>query len=121
MIEYRNEYITVPDYAKRCGITTRAAYDRVRARTVASLEVDGTVFINIEETPPVKRMNPHDKRLKRNTQHMGHTRLGEWKNVTRYAYEHRITAGVIFRQILTKKLDGLVIADNVYFKPAQMP
>jgi hypothetical protein len=120
MTEHRKEYITVPDYAKRCGITTRAAYDRVRARTVASLEVDGSVFINIEKTPPVKRMNPHDKRLKRNAQHFGHTQLAEWKNVTRYAYAQSVTAGVIFRLMLTGKIDGLVIADTVFFKPAQL-
>jgi hypothetical protein len=122
MIEYKNEYIAVPDYAKRCGITTRAAYDRVRARTVASLEVDSTIFINIDKSPMVKQMNPNQRRLKKNpVPPMEHLTWKQWKNVTRYAYAKGVTAGVIFRLMITGKIDGLVIADSVFFKPEQLP
>jgi len=121
MIEYRNEYITVPDYAKRCGITSRAAHQRVKKHLVAALEVDGFIFIPVAAAQPVRRINPHLTRNGKKMKGVTFMKMNEWHDVTRYAYAHKITAGVIFRLMITGKIDGLVIADHVFFKPSQLP
>jgi hypothetical protein len=120
MIEYKNEYVSVPDYAKRCGITNRSAYHRIRTRMVSAIELDGFIFVNIVLSPPVAHINPHLRRGRKIFKKAAYVKMDVWHDVTRYAYAHKITAGVIFRRIITEGLDAMVIAGNVFFKPSQL-
>lgn len=118
MIHKAEGYLGVADYAKLCGVSTRNIRDRIRAKSIRCVKIDNFYAINASLSPPVRRINPH--RLPRgkalSTVSFSFDGL---RQVGSFARGKHISAEVLFEAILTGKLDGYVIGDKVYVKPAE--
>jgi hypothetical protein len=109
-------YVSVDEYAKRCGKKRRAIMDRIKAKSLTAMKVDGYLVINIASHPPKTRINPHTKSSGGGV----HTAYKELRCVITWCWGKKKRCYPYLRAIINGKLDGWLIGDEVFAKGADL-
>ena len=115
-IHVLENYVTLEDYAKLCNISKRSVQNRIRAGTVRGTLIDGVYAVNTGTNPPVKFA--HHK-LKKTSG--GATQLhSELRAVVPWCNRKGIRSYPYLRAIITGKIDGWVMAEEVFARAADL-
>jgi hypothetical protein len=108
-IQVLEQYVSVEDYAKLCGISRRSVMNRIAVGSIHAIKVDGYYAVNIQASPPKKfvhKSEPHKAGA-----HHAHTQL---RVVTSWCHSKRIRAEKSLRAIINGTIDGWVIGGEVF-------
>ena len=57
-INVMENYVSVEEYARLCGKTRRTIMDRIKAKSISVIRVDGYYAVNTAASPPKHRIIP---------------------------------------------------------------
>jgi hypothetical protein len=104
------KYISIDEYAALCDISRKSVLHRIRAGSASAIRVDGIYAIDIQASPPRRFM--HHKWKKPGggvrTSHL------ELRAVISWCHGKGIRCYPYLRAILTGKMDGWIIAGEVF-------
>lgn len=115
-IHVMDQYVSIDHYAQLCGLSRRAIMDRIHARSISAMKVDGYLSIHLASHPPKKDLRGKVKDKRGGIYH-SHDELCcvvTWcnrKNIRSYPY---------LRAIITGKLTGYVIGEEVFANKVEM-
>jgi hypothetical protein len=111
-IHVLENYVSVEEYARLCGKKRRAIMDRIKAKGVSAIKVDGYYAIDIVASPPVIRNHP-SARITKGGVHVAHPEL---RCVIAWCWGKEIRCYPFLRAIINGKLEGWLIGDEVFAK-----
>ena len=109
-IHVMENYVSVEEYAKLCRKSRRAIMDRIKAKSISVMKVDGYYAINIIASPPLSRVNPHKIKAGGGT-HVSHHEL---RCVITWCWGKEIRCYPFLRAIINGKLEAWLIGDEVF-------
>lgn len=119
MIILKN-FLSVAEYAQRCGVPTRTIHYRVKKRTVSSIKLCGYSFIDVEKSHPEKRADYRGKHLLQKASLPPEVAALNLITVKQYARSKKMRADRIYDSIITGKLQAIVIGDTVFVDKAEV-
>ena len=111
-IHVMENYVSVEEYARLCGKSKRTIMERIKAKSISVLKVDGYHAINIISNPPLNHVNPH-KVKPGGGAHVSHPEL---RCVVTWCRGKKIRCYPFLRAIINGKLEGWLIGDEVFAK-----
>lgn len=120
--------VSVKQYAELCGIQNIAVYRRIKKRIITAITIGGVQFIDVEKHPPIKR-NPYRQRspghpystvsaVDENARTIGMALLVTAKQ---YARKAGVRPGSIYRKIVLKQIEAVVIGDVIFIDEEKYP
>lgn len=114
MIHTAENFYSVEDYARLCGVSARNIRDRIKAGSIAFLKVDKHYAIDAAQSPPLKSINPHWRKNKKNIIRRIPFLLNDLREVYSFCRGQHFSDNIIYKAILTNKIDGYVLGDSVF-------
>lgn len=111
-IHVMENYVSVEEYAKICGKQRRVIMDRIKAKAISAIKVDGYLAVNKVSNPPRSFIHASKKPMGGGA-HVSHKEL---RCVTTWCHGKGIRSYPYLRAIITGKLDGVVIGEEVFAK-----
>ncbi len=111
-IHVMENYVSVEEYARLCGRTRRTIMDRIKAKGLSAMKVDGYYAINTLANPPIKTNIPSAQKTKGGA-HVAHPEL---RCVITWCWGKQIRCYPFLRAIINGKLEGWLIGDEVFAK-----
>ncbi len=102
------------DYVRLSKININTARNRILKKRIASLKIDGKVFIDINQSPPGQRFKPGHKYPSPQAvfpEDIDHKQL---VNVCSFAYKQKCTTGFFYRSILNDEIICIIIQKQVF-------
>ena len=53
----KQKFVSLKDYAAMNGVSLQTVYNRIEGKAIKPIKVNGTMFIDIEVYPTIKRQN----------------------------------------------------------------
>jgi hypothetical protein len=111
-LQVLENYVSVDEYARRCGKKRRAIMDRIKAKSIPAIKVDGYYAINVVAHPPQRRVNPY-KVTPGGGAHVAHQDL---RCIVTWCRGKNIRCYPFLRAVINGQLDGWLIGDEVFAK-----
>jgi hypothetical protein len=109
-------YVSVGDYALKCGIGRKSVLNRIKAGTISAIKVDGILAINIQANPP-RRFIHHTWKKGAGGIHRPHPEL---RAVISWCNSKDIRCYPYLRAIITGKIEAWVIAGEVFARASDL-
>lgn len=109
-IHIMENFVSIEDYGRLCGKKRRAIMDRIKAKSISAIKVDGYIAINTVTNPPKMRVY-HSKIKPGGGVHVVHTEL---RCVITWCWGKKIRPYPFLRAIINGKLNGTLIGDEVF-------
>jgi len=113
-------FVSVKEYARLCGVPTRTIHYRVKKRTVSAIKLCGYSFIDVEKSPPEKRANYRQKQLLQKASLPPEVVAMNLITVKEYAKRKKMRADRIYDSIINGKLEAIVIGETVFVDKAEV-
>lgn len=109
------EYMNRAEYTKAAGISDNTARNRIKARIVSYLEIDGVCVINTERSPLKMRFHSGSPEVGHPIlEGVGIGALRELRSVRTYARGKKRRAETFLTAILSGKIKGVVVGTEVF-------
>lgn len=89
-------------------------FHRVKKRNVSAITVNGHHFIDIQKSPPKKRVNYHKKSEVQPASVPADINLKDLVTVKKYARGKEMRCDSIFERIILGKLGAVIIGDTIF-------
>ena len=111
IIKVENFY-TPLQYTKLGGLSINTAMNRIKANLVSHIKIDGKYFIYVKNISPSK--NRKGRIQKDSYLFPQEVSISRLRNVSSYCKSKTIAPDSYYKAILSGKIFGLVIADDVF-------
>lgn len=115
-IHVMGNFVPVDEYAAMCEVTRRTILNRIKSKTISAMKVDGFLAVNTVANPPRKFLH-HKWGRKGGGKHVQHEEL---RAVIPWCWRKEIRCYPFLRAIITGKIDGWVIAGEVFAKASDL-
>lgn len=115
-IHVMENYVSVEEYAKLCGIKRRTVMDRIKSKNISAIKVDGYYAVDKKENPP----RSYQHHAWRNPTGGAHVMHDELRCVVTWCHGKEIRSYPYLRAIINGKIDGWVIGDEVFAKATDL-
>ena len=115
-IHVMENYVSVEEYAKLCGISRRSVMNRVKAETISAFIIDGICGVDKVASPPKKFF--HHKWKKPGGG--GHHVYADLRAVIPWCNGKSIRCYPYLRAIINGTIDGWVMAGEVFAKASDL-
>ncbi|MES2621214.1 MAG: hypothetical protein V4615_10210 [Bacteroidota bacterium] len=109
-------YVSIDEYAALCGISRRSVLNRIRAATISAIKVDEIYAVNTQTSPPRSYINHAWKKPGGGAHHS----YPDLKAVIPWCNRKDMRCYPYLRAIIAGKMDGWVIAGEVFAKAADL-
>ena len=109
-IHVMENFVSVEEYARLCGVPRRTVMDRIKARNLSAVKIDGYHAVNTVANPPLKDMRGKPKSLSGGA----HTPGGDLRAVVSWCSGKGIRSYPYLRAIILGKIDAWVYGQEVF-------
>lgn len=109
-IHVLENYVTVEEYARLCGVKRRTVMDRIKSELISAIKVDGYYAINTVNNPPREYIHRSWKKPGGGA-HVSHS---DWRCVVSWCNGKKMRCYPFLRAIITGNMEGLIIGDEVF-------
>jgi hypothetical protein len=119
VIHKAEDYVSVEEYARLCGVSVRNIRDRIRAKSISFIKVDIFYAVNVRLSPPQKAINTQWRILGKKTPYATlNFPVNSLKEIGTLCRGKHFSEGIIYEAVLINKLDGYIIGDKVFVNAA---
>lgn len=118
-IIYIRNLVSVEKYARLCGVSSRTIHARIRNKRVCAARFGGYSFIDVEKSPPARRVNWHKQRQPGSPGLVAGIDYRSLITPERFAVNRKMRADRIYRAVLTGKLKAVIAAEVVFVNKQQ--
>ncbi len=115
-IHVMENYVSVEEYAKLCGIKRRTVMDRIKSKNISAIKVDGYYAVDKKENPP----RSYQHHAWRNPTGGAYVRHHELRCVITWCCGKSIRCYPYLRAIINGQIEGWVIGDEVFAKASDL-
>lgn len=114
MMRRLENFVSAKEYARLCGVPVSTIFHRVKNKNVSAITVNKYHFIDIEKSPPQKRVNYYKKSEVQPASVPADINLKDLVSVKKYARRKRMRCDTIFERIILGKLATVIIGDSIF-------
>ncbi len=113
-ILYLRNLVSIEKYARLCGVTSRTIHARIRNKRVSAAHFGGYSFIDVEKSPPARRVNWHKQRYRGPAGLVAGIDYRSLVTPERLADSRKMCTSRIYRAILTGRLKAVIAGEVVF-------
>ena len=107
-------FLSVKEYAKQCGVQNRAIHERIKYKTVASINVNGIDFIDSQQSPPTNMADYRNKSNLHSPILPDDMDVSNLFWVKHYAKREKISPSFLYEQLILGHYKGMIIGDKIF-------
>lgn len=113
-------FLSVRQYARLCGVPNRTIYDRVYNKTVSAVKVCGYYFIDVEKSPPEKRVDHRKKHLLVKAVLPPDIDYQNLITVKQFVNRKKMRSDSIYESVILGTLNAVIIGDMVFVDKSEV-
>lgn len=131
-VKHIPHWVSVPDYARLCGIHPRSAYQRIKRGVVSHFKVQGIEVVDMLLSPPKRRVRTDAPKAPPFVWHPEIPPADSLMAAWEFCHRNKMRGHAFYRAMLLGKVKGWVIGDQLFVertldpslflrKPAEKP
>ena len=109
-----NELSTLEEYAKMCDVTTKTIIYRHNKGSLASIEIDGYIFVDSKASPPEKFLSYHNKRRVHPIRLPDNLNPKDFVSIISYSERKKVRGHNYYGLAIMNKIQSVAIGNIVF-------